>query len=448
MDLNTLPREPTLISSAIESAQQAGPAAIARLATWCLWHVGQRDDPRRAYTGPDGLRPLEHLLAVFDAQRQASEPWFVTTSDLSDLTRRFPPPQPVWPPPPTLSAAEAQSHVDAVLAEISLAAHPGRKRHLAGEGLAQLARQGVTGEPLQPLVRWISEHPCTGWLLRDNALPALLLAGEDRPAQPLLEAVPVFESGGAYTLIECARTWIEIGRSERARQLLERLRLQLQAPPAAQSWAQRQMIQSFSFERMRHEIADCYAYLGEADLAHALTTPAALEIKLRIECLLAWQHYFTGCQPDVSPIMALLRKTRQVEPPKHRAATQTGILKCLLAIEAYEAAWQTLPLLQATLLSTPLWGKLEYRVNDAAGVLQPHLAQHTAVIFPFARSLLTAKARDTSQDGGLWAMVHVVSGLGWLILGWAAPAEVDALIDFLRSWRDSATVSDEHSQIS
>src|SRR5512136_1084978 len=103
MDLNILPREPALILSAIESAQQAGPAAIVRLATGCLWYVGQRDDPRRAYTGPDGLRPLEHLLAVLDAQRQASGPRFVTTSDLSDLTRRFPPPQAGWPPPQTLS---------------------------------------------------------------------------------------------------------------------------------------------------------------------------------------------------------------------------------------------------------------------------------------------------------------------------------------------------------
>ena len=295
-------------------------------------------------------------------------------------------------------------------------------------------------------MRWIDEHPCTKWLLSDNALPALLLAGEDRTARAQLEAVPVFESGGTHTLIECARTWIEIGRSKQARQLLDRLQKQLESPPETHSWSERQPLKSFPVERMRHEIADCYAYLGEAPRARNLISSALLEVKLRIECLLAWQRYFAGQQPDVSPIMALLRKTRQLEPPKHRAAVQIGVLKCLLACAAYEAAWQTLRLLQATLIATPLWGKLEFRVNDAAGVLQPHLKDHTAVIYPFARDLLTAKAQDTSQDSSLWALVHVISGLGWLILGWAAPTEVDGLIDFLVSWRDSATVSAEYNE--
>jgi hypothetical protein len=83
----------------------------------------------------------------------------------------------------------------------------------------------------------------------------------------------------------------------------------------------------------------------------------------------------------------------------------------------------------------PPWTKLELRTNDAAAVLWPYLDQHSASILPFVSGLLVAKAMDTEDTGGVWPMVHVVSGLRFLIKHWAGQDEVERLIAFLHSWR-------------
>jgi hypothetical protein len=57
----------------LRAVWQEGPTALARLAALGLRSVARYSPPRKAYAGPGGIRPLEHLVAVFDELRRDPE---------------------------------------------------------------------------------------------------------------------------------------------------------------------------------------------------------------------------------------------------------------------------------------------------------------------------------------------------------------------------------------
>lgn len=412
MNFNELPRDPARILELMR--EEEGPQKIARLALLCLWLAGQRDDPRKSSSGPGGAKPLEHLWRMLEKVQREKQPTVTTTSHLAHLTSYYPPPNQKKAPPNT----ESKANIDAIFKEARAAANPIRRHAVICQGLMHLAKQGVPQYLLQPLIDYLAEHvaPQEKEFQYDDTLEALMRAGEISGALKVLNGLKISPRMMSFRRIRCAKILIELDQPEKARETLKPLW-------AAPGQLADEVVRSMS-------LAECYAYLGDAQTARAL----APKDSLNLEYLIAWQQYFSGKAVDIAPILAKTDEIAEIEPPKSRAAAQTDRVSFLMRIEKHEAALGLLPEVQATLLAIPLWGKLEFRVGDAVEALLPYAEKHKAAIYPFARDLLMRKAMDESENGGLWPMAQVVSGLSWLIVRWAS--EVDGLIDFLKAWHN------------
>ncbi len=191
MDLSKLPNRDNDIIAAIEEAQKEGPSALVELAILCLWLVGQRSDPRRVNTGPNGLRPLDHLLAVLLQNEVRGEP----VSEPNFLAKSFP--KPSSPLRDRVPEAEARQQVTQVLSEANHPSNSRRKLFLWCNGLSKLAQAGIGSEHLQPLIRsiidnWSEKEDSFGYAPR-----ALFYAGELQEGKKILKRIPVSSYLGA-----------------------------------------------------------------------------------------------------------------------------------------------------------------------------------------------------------------------------------------------------------
>lgn len=422
MDLTLLPQQTLDIVAAMDQAEKKGPAALAELAMLGLWLAGQHSDQRMFHPGPNGLKPLEHLLMMIEKTRASQQPQFVTSSMLVDLTKWFP--EPIALRRPVISDAEAQQQVKIALAEAKQ--WKNRDNHaLWSESLIQLARAGIPAAQLQPLAQLIVKK----WSVKADTfgfyLQALVYAGDLQPVKKMWQKFPVSKYPGITIRCGCAKVLVEINKVDEARQLLDNLWAELRPEEQAQAGEQ---------------IAQVYAYLGDSvtarDRMGTESLGGSLESRILFECLIIWGRHINGQTFDPAPALKLAEETEQIIPLKNRAHEQIGILRLLLNMGAYETAWRVLARLQTTLLKIELWEKLEFRTNDTAAVLWPYLDRHPAPISRFVSGLLVAKAQDTGETGGLWTMMQVVSGLFFPIKHWAGPDEVQRLVDFLSAWRD------------
>lgn len=412
-----LPQGSAEIRAALEAARKAGPPASAQLAGLCLWRVSQDDSPHTSYTGPDGVLPLLYLVDQLEFQKCDDRPSFVTGSFLGDLIHNFPKPAVPCPPTSTIADSEADGQVRAAIATAQKAAFPIRRNHLLCESLVEFARRGFNPQQLQPLrqamiAQWSPDTDSFG-----DGPKALLRVGEHLAALQLLAAIPIDSETGVHVWPACAKILVRVGQPAEARRLLDRV------------WAQRQRIPSDRITLL----AEGYAYLGEAETARQLVTSASVETHLAIECLVALEKHWHGDRPSLGQILRYLQQTPNLEPPKHRAHLQTAVLRLLLHFEQRDRAWEVLPLIRESLLAIPLWSKLEYRTYELAGTLLPYCDQYSAVIYPLAADLLISK----SEKRELWPMVHMVSGLGKLIIRWAGQESVSSLLEFLKSWQNA-----------
>ena len=419
--LKALPRSHSEILAAIQTAQQDGPATIAQIAMLCLWWVGQHDQPRRSYSGPDGLLPLDHLMGQFELQRQDDRPAFISGSTLADITRLFPKPAPPQPPTVRVSDEEAREQIEHAIQEAQQAIYPIRQNFLLCESLVDFAKRGCTSDQLQPLLQLLIKEWSSNTDTFGNGPRALLQVGENRLAFQMLDSIPFTSFMGATIWSDCAKILVELEQPIEARRLLDRI------------WAERQSIHSERLASAQVRVAEIYAYLGDAKTARQIVSKASVESCLLIECVVAWEQYLHNKNPNLNKILQLFRETRRLEPPKHRAHIQTAVLKLLLHLGKYEEAWDLLPLIRNSLLAIPLWSKLEFRAYEVAAALLPYCGKFASVIHPFAVDLLVSKAKDQE----LWPMVHMVSGLGKLIIRWSDEDGLSALLTFLKSWRDT-----------
>ncbi len=420
MNINELPRDPARILEAMR--QQEESPKIARLALLCLWLAGQSDDPRKNSAGPGGAKPLEHLWLMLERVQIEKDASTSFPSYLAHLMSYYPPPRKAAPKRQSISEAEARRQTDAVFKEARAATTTIKRHAVICEGLIRLAEQG--NPYLQPLIEHLVQHiaPQEKEYQYDNALEALMRAGEIDRALKILNTLKISPRMDSFRRIRCARILIALGQTEKAQETLKRL------------WVQPGQLAEDVVKGM--SIAECYAYLGDAQTAREL----APKDSINLEYLIAWQQYCSGQAVDISPILALVKSTlvTEMEPPKVRAAAQIDALSFLLKVEQYEAGFQMLPDIQATLLAIPLWGKLEYRAGNAAEALLPYADQFETAIYVFTRDLMIQKAMEDGKNGGIWPMVQVVSGLGRLIVHWAGENEVHGLIDFLKAWHNQA----------
>ncbi len=425
MNPNLFPRPKSEIVTLIKSTQKEGPKAIARLATLCLWLVGQDDDPRTKYPGPEGHKPLDYLLIVIEDHWHKNKPWLGFSSIIGELRRQFPKPRSVASLI-QIPDKQAREQVEAVFREASRAETIQAEHRIYCNGLRDLARRGLTKEQLQSLVQTVSTHPLAGTEAGHPPwdVQALAAAGEENAAKQILASVPLSARMGAITRIDYIRTLAEIGRLEEARGLIDEL------------WVQWGQVHPERREYDKQFVAEIYAYLGEAQIARDIIQPRGSDEHLKIECLIAWNQYFNGQPTDISTILRMLDETVLIEIPTHRAYRQIHILEYLLAIGRYDDAWSALPLIRETLLEIIAFDKLEYRTNFLSATLAEHANQHVSTIYPFVSDLLVSKAKCES-DSDIWGMVQMVCGLGWVILRWVDDTEVQSVVDFLKAWRDN-----------
>lgn len=420
MDWDKRPRTPADMQTAIEQARAEGPTGIARWALLGLWLVGQTDDPRLTYEGPEGVRPLPYLHVIIKEVLKDKAPEFVTYSSNFHLRQKFPPPGPRQQPHTRLGAARAARLIQKAWENAPEDVSTSARAYRLGQSFTELWQRGVSRQQLQPIFDFLSQaaaDPAARWY----ALESLLQIGEWQAVEPWLETLFVPTEEAVKLRIRLAPSLIRINQPERARACLET------------AWADRTALREDRRRIWLDDFARGWAYLGEVQRARAILRDLDdnLSAQIGVEGILALRDHDQGRPVDPRPLLDFLEQTARIETPKHRAHEQTCILETLLAVGAYEAAWQALDVVRATLLVTPLWVKYELRAINVSAVLWPYLADHTPRIYPYAAALLAhgIESRDS------WRMTHTVNALLWLIRGWCGDDGLKGMADFIAAWQ-------------
>lgn len=439
MQLDTLPRQPDDILEAIEAARAEGPAALARLAILCMWRAGRDRDPHKCYASPFGEMPLGHLEGVLEhgvleaAQEGRPVPSrqdFLTYG--ASVIEEYPRPHDPRERPQTVSRDVARPWVGAIKKQMDAAPYLGPRAEQCYQGVIDLWARGVGRSDLQPLIDELLNprhfEVDTSGFSRMRAAEVLMRVGAWEEAVAFIEQTPITDDAGVRQRMNGVRWLIATGRPDLARPMLETLAAQRDHFPEAKR-----------HDRMR-ELAQLYVYLGDEATARALRPPLEDDWEVRWwEAVVALSRYYRKGIPETAGLRTQLEQTRDIEPPKVRAARQYDILAVLLAIDARDAAQQALDALQATLLATPVWGKREHRTDGAVQVLLPYLDKYPEMIHAFAAGLLVETAKDV---GDFWNIVFVVSGLRWLIWSWVGGAGIQEIVDFVRAWQTAPATTE------
>lgn len=194
-------------------------------------------------------------------------------------------------------------------------------------------------------------------------------------------------------------------------------------------------------EHLLRQTAAHTGYEGDVENARALIQTTTLETRLYVECSIAYGQFSRGAPVDTAPILSLSARLSGIRAfsMKHVAAVQYGVLKLLLDMRQFNAAWEVLPHSFRVIRQVELWGKYEYRLNDIAATLAPYAVQYAKVIYPYARDLLIDKAVERRDPPDFWLIAHTVSGLHSLIHRWSTPSDYQQLIDFLIEWQSASS---------
>jgi len=225
---------------------------------------------------------------------------------------------------------------------------------------------------------------------------------------------------------DCVKILVEIDRPAEALQWLEKLWVEYDRPDPELPECENKRRAAFR----RQRLVDVYAYLGDPKKARELADLGSLDNRIKLECLIVWCRHIRGQALDLSKVLGLVKETYRIAIPKDQAYMRIGMMELLLAMGAYEYAWQLLDQIPETLHRIGSHDKLSSRLANVRAVLWPYRYSRPSPVLNFVGKLYMG---TTSHPKDLSEISDIVDGMMPFVKHWTGKEGLERIDEFLFS---------------